>query len=672
MMYLSATGRVSERAASAMPKYRPDIDGLRAVAVLSVVIFHAFPKSLPGGFVGVDIFFVISGFLISSIILRGADLGSFSFLDFYARRVRRIFPALAIVLATTLAIGRVTLLPDEFSHVAKHVVAGALFVSNFALWNEAGYFDTASNLKPLLHLWSLGIEEQFYLLWPAAILLAMRARRFILLLISLCCLLSFGLAVVQVHDYPVATFYSPATRFWELFIGATLAAAALDGKLATLVRHSYARETCGAIGALLIVASLWALRSGQPVPGWRSLMPTIGAAMVIAAGPNAWSNRRLLSTRAAVGVGLISYPLYLWHWPLLAFFRILGPYDFPPGRLWEPLVKWTIILSAVGLAFATYRLLELRVRSRRPPKFVAGLATSMLLVGTLGAVSFYSTPLNPLTWEDARWHTDACLAQYGLEASPKPFCVQLHPEKSPTVILIGDSNANHWVPGIARADANTALLHLGSGACPMFDGVSSIAPGQDLATQQICYRTAHAAAQIIRTTPSARSVIITERLTEHIPGPLYNGMTAGPSYLLKSDTGDGGSNESIYSAGLRRTLTELSALHKQVTFVMQVPELGFSPADCVSLRWIDAFRTLRQQCAERRADVERRQRPSRQAVLTVLHDFPAVRILDPMEVLCDATWCQAMADGRLLYRDPDHLSEEGSAYVWQRMGGIGG
>jgi len=207
------------------PTYRADIDGLRALAVIAVIGFHAFPQAVPGGFIGVDLFFVISGFLISTILYENLIAHSFSFTDFYARRIRRIFPALMVVLASAYAIGWFVLLPDEYAQLGKHIAGGAGFIENFLLWHESGYFDNAAETKPLLHLWSLGIEEQFYIVWPILLWLAYRARLNLLSLTILIGGASFILNLwgTQVSPNPVATFYSPQTRFWELLMGAVLA-----------------------------------------------------------------------------------------------------------------------------------------------------------------------------------------------------------------------------------------------------------------------------------------------------------------------------------------------------------------------------------------------------------------------------------------------------------------
>ena len=229
------------------PKYRPDIDGLRAIAVLSVVGFHAAPGRIPAGFIGVDIFFVISGYLITSIILKGLEAGTFNFAEFYGRRVKRIFPALLIVLLASLAIGYFILLDDQFKELGKHIAGGAGFVSNLVLWGESGYFDNAADFKPLLHLWSLGIEEQFYIVWPFLLWLAWKQRFNYLPVLLVIAFASFALNIYTVSSDPVAAFYSPLTRFWELLVGSILAYIGIFTKQVSTIKNPGVSEyrQCG-------------------------------------------------------------------------------------------------------------------------------------------------------------------------------------------------------------------------------------------------------------------------------------------------------------------------------------------------------------------------------------------------------------------------------------------
>lgn len=388
--------------------YRPDIDGLRAVAILSVIIFHAFPTLLSGGFVGVDIFFVISGFLISSIIFRSLHKGDFSLTEFYANRVKRIFPALILILVACYAYGWLTLLPDEFKQLGKHIATGAGFIQNIALWKEAGYFDTASEQKPLMHLWSLAVEEQFYLLYPLLVISAWRLRLNVIPIILFLCLLSLGLNVSGIEKNPVKTFFVPQTRFWEILAGSALAYLEFFKKslLASrphkqslhsescstpsfLARHEIAiNNTLSVIGLILITGSIFYINKEKSFPGWWATAPVFGALLIIKSGPQALPNRKILASPIMVFIGLISYPLYLWHWPILSFARIIES-GMPP---------WEIQLLAVGLsfllAFLTYRLLEKPIRFG--PRTRAKTLTLSLLLIFAGYVGFNTHQRNGL------------------------------------------------------------------------------------------------------------------------------------------------------------------------------------------------------------------------------------------------------------------------------------
>ena len=313
-------------------KYRPDIDGLRAIAVLSVVGFHAFPESdiFRAGFIGVDIFFVISGFLISSIIYEKFETNSFSFLDFYTRRVLRIFPALLLVLMACFIFGWFALLPTEYKDIGKHMAGAAGFVSNLLLWQESGYFDVVSENKPLLHLWSLGVEEQFYIAWSLILWLAYKARINLLITAIALAVISFYLNISGVQNDPSATFYSPQTRFWELLAGAILAYVvhkrtqftaasvnALFGFGSVSNQYDISAETKSevrsALGLILFIIGFFAISKENAFPGYWAALPVLGAVLVISADQQAWFNRSVLSNPALISIGIISYPLYLWH-----------------------------------------------------------------------------------------------------------------------------------------------------------------------------------------------------------------------------------------------------------------------------------------------------------------------------------------------------------------------
>lgn len=370
----------SEQIQQTHAPYRADIDGLRAIAVLSVVFFHAFSNVLTGGFIGVDVFFVISGYLISTNIFKQQARNRFSLADFYARRVKRIFPGLLLVLIATLALGWFALLSDEYRLLGKHATAGALYYSNFVLMKEDGYFDGSADLKPLLHLWSLGVEEQFYIVWPLLLMLLRKWRvsivRTMLVLIGL----SFAWNVYQSSANLTVDFYSPVTRFWELLAGALLAWYQLQVRTTEhtiqITLGKTAPNIISFVGLLLLCLGFVSLDRTHAFPGAWALIPVLGAVCVIYAGEHAWTNR-LLAHPVAVWFGLISFPLYLWHWPILVYARILAGGE----PMWW--VRVAAVLLAVLLAWMTYRFVEQPIRKGRKTRLVI-IVLCILMVGVAG------------------------------------------------------------------------------------------------------------------------------------------------------------------------------------------------------------------------------------------------------------------------------------------------
>ena len=373
--------------------YRPDIDGLRAVSVMLVVGFHAFPAWFGGGFVGVDIFFVISGFLITTIILSDLANGTFSFAGFYARRVRRIFPALIVVLVFCFLLGLQLLQVDEARRLNKHIAGAVGFILNYVFLGESGYFDSTANAKPLLHLWSLGIEEQFYLLWPILLLAIWRFGRVTFLATVCLALISFVWNVTEITSNPIATFYSIQTRFWELLIGGLLASVA-SSKWSSALSRGKLRHVSSLLGLSLIICAALTVTTRSSFPGWWALLPTLGAFLLIGAGSSAWVNRSLLSSKLLVEIGLVSFPLYLWHWPLLSFGWI-----YSSGAP-SPWLRLSLVVAAVALAKMTYELIEKPIRGTKHKRLVTGfLCVAMSLVGVVAYVC-YQLPQKPLLREE--------------------------------------------------------------------------------------------------------------------------------------------------------------------------------------------------------------------------------------------------------------------------------
>ena len=415
-----------------------------------VLNYHAFPEAMLGGFIGVDIFFVISGFLITGIIGRELDQQRFSLVvGFYNRRIRRIFPALIVVLAATLVLGWLWMLPAAYAQLSADVFASAAFFSNIALLLQSGYFDIESGKKPLLHLWSLGIEEQFYLFWPLILMLAARLRLSILATASVIALASFVLNVALIGSNPVATFYLPFTRAWELLAGGALACG-----WSRISQTAGASNWRAAVGLLLIAAAAAVLDPHRAFPGWWALLPVAGSVLLLSA-PAAWGSRHVLASRPLVWIGLISYPLYLWHWPLLVFFGIV---KFGPLTLNE---RELILLASTLLAWLTYRLVEMPFRFGRPSAIrIAGLCAGMLLIAAAGGVVVagrgFDSRLPPEirkmadVWTDAsKWRVHECLLDLDREMSFADSCVDR--DRRPLLFIWGDSTAGALMPGFRKA-----------------------------------------------------------------------------------------------------------------------------------------------------------------------------------------------------------------------------
>ena len=438
----------------AHPTYRADIDGLRAVAVLLVVVHHAFPQALKGGFIGVDLFFVISGFLISTIIFQNLQQDTFSILDFYKRRIKRIFPALILVLIASFVAGWFVLLPADYKQLGKHMAAGAAFVSNFAFWNESGYFESGSKLKPLLHLWSLGIEEQYYIFWPFIVLFAWKRKINLFKVCLVLFVLSFAVNIATAKGNVVAAFYSPLSRFWELLIGSVLAYTSLQASKMT--KSTNFSNGMAWVGVVILAIGVYFIHPERRFPGFWALFPTVSAYLLIKAGPKAWFNQQILSNRVLVWIGLISFPLYLWHWPLLVFAEIkLGELSLA--------AKLGLIALSILLSWLTYRFIERPIRFGNliveTKKIPLSLCAVLLATAIIGGYTynrdgfdsrfpkFIQALLKNQPKLDEGWRTGECILDQGHPSSEfSPNCVDK--DKRPLLFLWGDSHAAALYPGL--------------------------------------------------------------------------------------------------------------------------------------------------------------------------------------------------------------------------------
>jgi peptidoglycan/LPS O-acetylase OafA/YrhL len=653
----------------------------------AVILFHAFPQTLPGGFLGVDVFFVISGFLITGMILDGIRAGRFSLIDFYLRRARRILPAFLTMLVGTSLLALLVLMPDEMERFASNLTAGALFMPNLVLAREQGYFDTAAIDNPLLHLWSLGVEEQFYLLWPAALLLFVpRARnRKTVLVIATIIVLSLVLNIVMARQAPTAAFYLPFTRFWQLLTGALLAALAtaraagrfeVSSALDPMKRAPWLNHSMSFAGLALIGGSILAGRTSASQVAF-ALPVTLGAALFIGAGPLALPNRTLFSWRPVVYVGLISYPLYLWHWPPLSFLHIMDLNEGTTGRL----LRIGAVVFAVIASVLTFHLVEIPMRRRKDlrrlgARLLAGTSVAavagVVVAATGGLPQRTSLDHNPFNRMAAMRREDRCSRLYGQpEALYKSaFCVRNDYAHEPEIVIMGDSHSHMLIGAIQNAYPEVSTLQIGASACPYLRNTEFWNDNR-LSWRKTCPPLTEAAYRAIGS--NTHLIILAARMPMYTASPEEYAATfdfVSPKYFQSPDF-PGADAPETYRRALERDLKLLLSEGHEVVLVLPVPSLDFSPRSCVRLRpverWMDA--PDEDACSLPRAKVEARHDTPRAIVADVAREIadPDLRVVDPMEALCDARRCRAVINGYLMYRDDNHLTVEGANYVWSRV-----
>lgn len=651
-----------------MPAYRPDIDGLRAVAVVPVVLFHAGIPGFAGGFVGVDVFLVISGFLITGFLRDDLERGHFSVLRFYERRARRILPALIAVIATTTGVGYFMLMPVQYVDFAQSAIAATVFAANFWFREVAGdYFAPAAEFMPLLHTWSLGIEEQFYIVFPLLLWLLSRRSRFVVVsTLSALTVLSLALSVLAVRDWPDAAFYSAPLRAWELGLGALLALRARPRLLSR-----WPREFAAAAGLAGILAAVILYHGQTPFPGIAALLPCLGAVALIQAGIHGPSLvGRALSWRPVVFVGLISYSLYLWHWPILAFLRVrLGQVELPPA------VAATAIVASLGLAVLSWAYIEMPFR-RRPPDGPRGVTIFRLAGGTMATILVIATLIRVGDGLPSRLPHDVHMA-YAAARDNNPsrtecfnnwpgddlcrFPASIPGTRAPEFLLWGDSHADAIMPGVGEAAerAGVSGVFAGKSACPPLRGVDRADKGR----RHGCARFNEAVLEYLRKHESISVVILAARWALAAEAERAPGEGGNPAYLIPTDSWQDDEfgverNFEVFRQGIEATIDTIRSMDRRVVIVGNIPEIGWDvPRHSIArARWGDSLPP-----APMYSEVVRRQGRA-DDVLARLSEQPGVHFLAIATRLCNPECRTHMAD-RPIYFDDDHLSRFGSIQV---------
>ena len=643
-------------------KYRADIDGLRAVAIVPVVLFHANVAGFTGGFVGVDVFFVISGFLITSIIAEEIRQGQFSVLGFYERRIRRIFPALFAVLFVTAILAAWLLLPKQFDAFARSIFSMALLASNILFWREDGYFATSATEKPLLHTWSLSVEEQFYVVFPILLLLLHRwmKGRWIFWLAPIA-ILSFAISMWGTDRMPSATFYLAPMRAWELLIGSFLALGAFP-----ILRNRPALEILSAAGMASILWSVFTFTEDTPFPGVNALYPCIGTALIIYTGQsNTTLVSRFLSLKPLVLIGLISFSLYLWHWPLLVFARIWNVYELTG-------VQIAIVIGLSFLASAlSWKFIEGPFRRRnavfmRRGLFSAAITATIafLAFGTYGFLSKgWPERVPPLAMEIAAYadsQNPRRLECRSFAGNPVEKPCVFGASVTPSYMIWGDSHADSVIDALGKIAGahNQSIMLLASVGCP---------PLTDVKVQRShCREHIARVMKILEQAEHIKTVVLMARYAVHVEGrtrDLGPAERASASVFVPNENGLVPSQQERreqISRAFKSTVSALTTLGKHVVLVYPIPEIGYNVPQTV------ARLVIRGDAPTSFTLPADRYKSRQESIFRMLDDLgqdPRIRRVYPHKKLCDETQCIVYADGKPLYRDDDHLSRPGADYI---------
>ena len=663
-------------------KYRPDIDGLRAIAVLAVIAYHVSPNWMKGGFIGVDIFFVISGYLISKIILEDLDKGVFNFFNFYTRRVRRIFPSLIVILSGCFIFGFFYLFENEYKQLGKHIAASAGFISNFILWNEAGYFDNSAETKPLLHLWSLGIEEQFYIFWPLIVWFLYK-RKFNILFISLIFLTitSFMINVYVVKESTVAAFFSPQTRFWELSCGSLLAYFMLYkpskfGEIGNKFNEYFSalffrKDVCVAnvrtifnffslLGLTLLLYGFWRIDKKVDYPGLSALFPVLGTVLIILAGPLSFLNRGLLSSKLLVKLGLISYPLYLWHWPLLSLARIIE------GGELDITARLSIVGLSIFLAWLTYRFIEYPFRFgkfNRNKIFI--LLLFMVTIGLLGFATYTFQGLGFRSLNEKSYinsirvpnRAEECFnLPYAYKKSGDWFCSLGDRNLPPKYFVYGDSHALHLLPAFEKIaiESKIGMKFTGGGACPSLLGIQSMT---DKAGIEM-YNCMELNERVFSYVKSAgiKNVVLVNRWTNY-SFSLSRPLEFHPIARYTDAPIDKSSAIRDIVWAIDNTVSRYASIGVGVIFVEDNPQQKVEPRDIV--RW-----GLGTEENYNKYSVTSKEHKDNQEFINDALRRTGAKTINFDSILCPNEFCPLTFNSKFLYYDANHLSPDGALRVY--------
>jgi peptidoglycan/LPS O-acetylase OafA/YrhL len=650
-------------------KYRSEIDGLRAIAVIPVILFHAGFESFSGGFIGVDVFFVISGYLITTIIHNEIQSNSFSIVNFYERRVRRILPALFFITLVCIPFSWLWLIPSDFKDFSQSIVAVNLFSSNILFWRESGYFSAAADLKPLLHTWSLAVEEQFYLFFPLILLLFRKFRdSSLLVLLITISLLSLGVSEYAAKYHPNANFYLLPTRSWELGVGAILA---ISSSLWS-AKKGFTAEILSCIGLIMVFFSIFLFDETVLMPSSIGLIPVIGTALIIAYSNSGNIVGKLLGWKPMVGIGLISYSAYLWHQPLFAFSRIRSTEELTPS------IYIMLSFFSLLLAYLTWRYVEAPFRSKKKYSrlqiFSGATVISTLFIG-FGLFGHFTSGIpdrlpSEVIAIEAYSHEkpsrrESCLSDPSKYLNPPQEACIYNPGFSMNTAIWGDSHSEAIVDALSLSLLNKkeGIIQLNYSACPPVIGYRR----SDKADQ--CNRFNIDAMKYI-TESKIQTVILVARWTLYLEGERFNNLEGGVEsggnvygLPIMEDNSFIYSKNRIHEVGklYRLTIESLLQAGIRVALIYPIPEVGWNVPKILAKKTL--FNSSEKNNITTGYNVFKARSYNAYVQLDMLDEHPNLMRIHPESIFCNSVVmgrCIASLENRPLYSDDDHLNSIGS------------
>ena len=631
-------------------KYRPEIDGLRALAVVPVILFHAGFELFSGGFVGVDVFFVISGYLITTIIIEDIENKCFSIVNFYERRARRILPALLFVMLACIPFAWIWMLPSQMKDFSASIFSVSVFLSNLYFMSQINYFAPYAELNPLLHTWSLSVEEQFYLFFPPLLLFLLKpGRRFAIIGIFLFAASSLIFSELAWRENQARNFFFSLGRIWEIFAGSIAA-------FIVQRRGVQNNNFIAILGLAAIVFSIFAYDESIPFPSFYALVPVLGVFFIVLYANKETIAARVLSTKAFVGIGLISYSTYLWHQPLFAFARIKSASE--PSHL----LMFLLAICSLGLAYLSWRYIEIPFRNKakvdRNKIFFTSLFCLVLFAG-FGFIGYktngypdreWLSVFADLSYDNSSLGYAKCNDELDTVEPKLHYCLKANEKVSH--ILLGDSHADDKFHGLVQNSLHNEWMLIGHPSCPPLMNVNVESINGTECTERL-----NKIFNFFNEHEDISTVVIS---FSHIY-PLSNFIAAdhirrkykASDIVLEDRVGNATTPIDVFEVGLRRTIEYLRNKRINIVILTDIPELEFMPEYCL---------VNKVSCEFNRADVMKRQEVHRALLGKITRDTEGVRVFESLNLFCKdgSELCSILNDGRTLYRDSHHLSLYGS------------